>query len=266
MKEKISITINKKTLDEVDNLIDNVIIRNRSHAIEHLLETSLGNNKVAVILAGGPPEKLLIDKDQYSATASLGHETVIEKSIKQLRNNGFKTIYIVAQEKILTKIFEIIKEGSSFGVKINYIEEKVSKGSAYSLKLLKGKIKSKFMVVYSDIVFEKINLEELWNHHIKQNFIATLMLTTSAKPSEKGTVKMEGTKILEFTQKPKKSDVYLVFSPIFISDPELFEYPGNSLEEDIFPELAKKGMLQGHISSEKEIHIHSLDDKKKVNA
>ncbi len=264
MKEKISITLNKKTLGEIDALIDNIYIRNRSHAIEHLVEQSLGTNKVAVLLAGGAPDKIKISETEFRPTAVVHGFTVIERALKKLRSSGFKTIYLIAQHIILTKIFELLKDGASYGVKLEYIEEKESLGSAESLKLLKGKLKSKFIVVYSDIIFDKINLDELWNDHVKQNFVATLMLTTSASPSEKGTVKVEGTKILEFSQKPKRSDVYLVFSPIFIADPEILEYDGSSLEYDIFPELAKKGLLQGHISSEKEVHIHTEEDKKRA--
>jgi NDP-sugar pyrophosphorylase family protein len=75
---------------------------------------------------------------------------------------------------------------------------------------------------------------------------------------------MEGSKILKFTQKPKKSDIYLVFSPIFVAEPDIFNYFGDSLEENIFPELAEKGLLNGHMSSEKEIHIHKKEDLKKI--
>ena len=89
------------------------------------------------------------------------------------------------------------------------------------------------------------------------------MLTTSSEPSKKGTVIMEGSKILKFTQK-SKSDIYLVFSPIFAASPDLLEYPGNSLEYDVFPQLAEKGLLNGHLSSEKEIHVHTPSDFKKI--
>ena len=158
----------------------------------------------------------------------------------------------------------MLKDGIDYGVKINYIEEKFSQGTADSLRLLKGKINTNFLVAYGDIIFNKINIEELWNDHIKQNALATIMLTTSSKPSEKGTVKVEGSKVLTFTQKPKKSDIYLVFSPIFVTAPQLFEYSGSSLEFDIFPELAEKGLLNGHLSSEKEIHVHSNKNLPKI--
>ena len=259
MKKKISITINEKILADIDAIIDNVYIRNRSQAIEHLVESSLGENKTAVILAGGPAEKLRVGKD-YCVNAVFHGSRVIERAVKKMKTNGFRTIYVVAQEVVLTKAFEVLKDGSQHGVKVNYVEEKESRGTAASLKLLKGRISSNFLVVYGDIVFDNIKIDKLYNDHIKQKATSTIMLTTSNKPSTKGTVKVEGSSVLEFTQKPKQSDIYLVFSPIFVAEPEIMEYEGDSLEKDVFPMLASKGLLNGHLSSEKEVHVHGKED------
>ena len=264
MKEKISITINEKTLQDIDSIIDNIYIRNRSQAIEHLVKNALGENKTAVILLGGNENHLKVSKYVYRPTAKIKNSSVIELALKKFRENNFKTIYIIARHNLLTRLFEMLKDGIDYSVKINYIEEKSSNGTADSLRILKGKVSTNFLVVYGDIIFNKINVEELWNDHIKQNSIATIILTTSPKPSEKGTVRVEGNKVLTFTQKPKKSDIYLVFSPIFVTEPQIFEYSGSSLEFEVFPELAKKGLLNGHLSSEKEIHIHSKKDLEKI--
>lgn len=247
---------------DIDAIVDNIFVRNRSQAIEHLISSALGEKKTAVILAGGDEKKLKISKEDYRMTAFHGKSRVIEHSIKKLKENGFKNVFIVAQPIVLTKLFDILKNGSKYGVSINYIEEKEPKGTATSLKLLKGKINTNFLIVYGDIIFNKMNIEELWNNHLRQRGAATLMLTTSNEPSKKGVVKLEGNKVLNFRQKPKKSDVYIVFSPIIAAAPEIFEYPGKSLEQDTFPVLAEKGLLYGHISSEKEKHIHSLRDLK----
>jgi NDP-sugar pyrophosphorylase family protein len=263
-KLKISITINEKTLQDIDSIIDNIYIRNRSQAIEHLVKNALGENKTAVILLGGNENHLKISKNEYRPTARIKNSSVIELALKKFRENNFKTIYIIARHNLLTRLFEMLKDGIDYSVKINYIEEKSSNGTADSLRILKGKVSTNFLVVYGDIIFNKINIDELWNDHIKQNAVATIMLTTSSKPSEKGTVRVEGNKVLTFTQKPKKSDIYLVFSPIFVTEPQIFEYSGSSLEFDVFPELAKKGLLNGHLSSEKEIHIHSKKDLEKL--
>ncbi len=264
-KRKISITINEKILQDIDSIIDNIYIRNRSQAVEHLAKNALGENKTAVILLGGDESNLRISESSYSPTAKIKNSAIIELAVKKLRENSFKTIFIIARQNLLTRLFEILKDGAEYGAKISYVEEKSSNGTADSLRLLKGRIKNNFLVVYGDIIFNKINIKELWNDHIKQNSVATIMLTTSSKPSEKGTVKVEGNKVLVFEQKPKKSDIYLVFSPIFVSEPQIFEYSGKSLEFDVFPKLAEKGLLNGHLSSEKEVHVHSIRDLEKLH-
>ncbi len=264
MKKKISITIGDKLLTEIDNVIDGINIRNRSQAIEHLVDSALGENRVAVILSGGQEKLLKIGSGEYRITAKVGNSSLIEEAIKKLRSSNFRTIFIIARKKILTQLFSLLGDGSSYGVEVNYVEEVKSKGTAESLKLLKGKVKSNFLVVYGDIFFKKVRIEELWNDHLRQNAVTTLMLTSSATPSKKGIVKIEGSKILNFIQKPAKSDVYIGFSSIFVSGPEIFAYEGNSLERDIFPVLAEKGLLNGHLSSEKEIHVHSKRDIKAI--
>lgn len=260
MKEKISITMDKCLLKGIDSLVDNISIRNRSQAIGLLIRQFLGENKTAVILAGGSEESLKIGSKNYRMTAKLGDSTVIEHAVKKLRNSGFKAIYIIAQQNVLTKIFSILKDGSEYGVKLNYTEEKASKGTASSLRLLQGKVNDTFLVVYGDIIFNSIKLNELWAAHQRARALTTLTLTTSNKPAEKGTVVMEGNNILEFLQKPKTSQNYLVFSPIFIAEPEIFSYGGDILEVDVFPTMAKKGLLNGYISSVKEKHIHTKSD------
>jgi NDP-sugar pyrophosphorylase family protein len=265
MKKKISITIEDSVLQGIDSVVDNIFIRNRSQAIEFLAKNSLGEHKQAVILAGGPEEKLRISGTEYRITARIGNSTVVERAARKLRENGFREIYIVARQNVLTSVFDILKDGSGYNLKVNYIEEKISQGSADSLKLLKGKINTNFLVVYGHVLFDKVNIQELWNQHVKQgSAVATLMLTTAPNPNEKGTVKVEGNKILEFIQKPKKTDVYLVFSPIFMATPEILNIDGHSLEYDVFPKLAEQGLLFGHTSAEKEQHIHTAADVKRI--
>jgi NDP-sugar pyrophosphorylase family protein len=262
MREKISITIDEGMLRGIDSVIDNVYIKNRSQAIEHLVRNALGESRTAIILAGGDEEGLDLGNGTYSPLAMVGGKALIERAIRKLRDSGFRSIHIISRHRIMTRIFEVVKNGADLGVSVSYLEEKKSSGTFHSLLLAKGKIKGPFLVVYGDILFEKVNIEELWKDHVRNHATSTIMMTTSSTPSEKGTVKVEGTKVLEFTQKSKKSDIYLVFSPLFVAEPELFDSEGQSLEFDVFPRLAEKGLLHGHLSSEKERHIHSLEDLK----
>jgi NDP-sugar pyrophosphorylase family protein len=184
MKKKISITIDQKTLADIDAIVDNIFIRNRSQAMEHLVRASLGDNKVAVILAGGEEKPFMLSDGRYRFTARVGRFAVVERAVKKLRSHGFKTIYIVARHVLLTKFFEILKEGADYGVSITYIEEKISAGSAQSLRLANGHVSTTFLVVYADIVFDNVNLEELWNSHVKQNALATITQRPPERPPE----------------------------------------------------------------------------------
>jgi len=75
---------------------------------------------------------------------------------------------------------------------------------------------------------------------------------------------IEGTKITDFTQKPKKSEIHLAFSAIFITNRTLFNYKGKSLEKQIFPELAKKEKLNGYITTKKVPNIKTQEDIDKL--
>ena len=264
MKEKISITLDKSVIRRVDSFVDRIFVRNRSQSIENVLKSYLDKNKTAVILLGGPEEKLKIGK-KYVCEVMIHKMTLIERIIKKLRENNFRDIYVIGRKKILESVFSILKDGKTFGTKIKYIEEKDSSGTADSLKLIRKEISSSFLVLFGDLVLDKINLEALWNDHIKKSPIATLTLISYGKPTEKGEVFLEGDKIIGFRQKPLKKESYIVFAPIFICEPEMLYYGGKSLEEDIFPDLASKRLLNGHVSSGQDFHIHTPLDVIKAN-
>lgn len=264
IKKKISITISEKTLQDIDCIIDNIYIRNRSQAIELLVNNALGENKVAVILSGGPEEDLKFGEKEYRITARLNGMSLIEIMVAKLKEQGFKKIFLVARKNVINKVFSIVQNGSKYGVSIEYVEEKEAKGTADSLNLLKGKIQTNFLVVYGDIYFKELNLEDLWNAHLKRKGMTTLLLTTTPEPSKKGVVKIEGSKITEFIQKPETTDVYLGFSSIFVTQPEILEYSGQSLEKEVFPILAEKNLLNGYLSTSKIIKLHSREDLKKL--
>lgn len=276
MKERITVTLDGKILKNIDSIVDRLYIRNRSQAVEYLIKKTLGENKIAVILATGPSEYLRISENEFRATARIKNTSVVELAIKSLRENGFKTIFIVGEQQVLSSIFNLIGDGSRYGVKVKFIEDKNPPGTATSLRLLKGEIKTTFLVVFGDIIFDKMDINRLWSHHFKQPAIATLMVTTSSLqrggstiPIKKSPVKVEGNTVIKVYQKLKKSiknlkDSSIIFSSIFIAEPEIMEYAGDSLENDIFPQLAEKGFLYSYLSSEEEIHIHSKNDAKFV--
>ncbi|MBS3150805.1 hypothetical protein J4443_00290 [Candidatus Woesearchaeota archaeon] len=276
MKERITITLDEKILKNIDSIVDRIYIRNRSQAVEFLIKKTLGENKIAVILATGPAENLKISDTEFRPTAKIGNTSVVEIALKNLRDNGFRTIYIIGEQPVLSSIFNLVGDGSRYGVKIKFVEDENPTGTASSLRLLKGEIKTTFLIVFGDIIFNKMDINRLWSHHFKQPAIATLMVTTSSLtrggsslPIKKSPVMVEGNTVIRVYKKlrrPIKSlkDSSLIFSSMLVAEPEIIEYIGDSLENDIFPQLAEKGYLYSYLSSEEETHIHSKADAKFV--
>jgi NDP-sugar pyrophosphorylase family protein len=229
------------------------------------LEKSVGENKVAVILAGGEEENLRISKTQFRPTAKITDLTAVELAVKKLRESRFKQIYIVARQAVMNSIFEILGNGSKYGVNIIYLKEEKTNGTADSLRVLKGKIKSSFLVIWSDIIINDMSLDHLWQEHLNKNAVATLVATSDNTLLEKtAPMKLQGDKVTELTEKPKKAKSAIYFGGVFVAEPEILEYPGKSLEKEVFQELIKKGLLYGYVESSRHLHFHTQKDIEKV--
>ena len=85
MKSKISITLNEKTLKNIDSIVDNINIRNRSQAIESILSLNFGENKTAVILCGGPEEDLKLNGEFRPTVDLKSGNKVIVNAVTSLR-------------------------------------------------------------------------------------------------------------------------------------------------------------------------------------
>ncbi len=264
MKKKISITINDKILRDVDSIVDNIFIRNRSQAIEYMIKEAMKESRIAVILAG-ESRKMTPGKIRSRYALKIDHLTIIEKEIKKLEYWGFKNIYIIADHKTLTNIFKIIGDGSAYSAKIEYIDEEVPQGTAAAIKLLKGKVKKTFLVVYCDTLLDNLNIPELWNHHMKEKMTSTILASSSILSNDDtlfGQLKLEGNKVLSYMEKtaPRKINSSIYSRGIYVMEPEIFSYPGKDLESEVFPELAKRKLLGGIISSADHLHVHTHED------
>ena len=265
MKSKISITLNEKILRDVDSIIDNIFIRNRSQAIEYLIKKSFKQTKTAVILAGESEKQEGKIKERYAL--KINHSTIIERALKKLRDSGFNTIYIIAPHEDLTRIFRIIGNGSDYNIKIEFIDEEFSQGSGSALKLLKGKIKTTFLIVQCDLIFDHIDLNEFWNNHIQGKMTATMLLSSSLScitPTKIkfGRVTLHGNKIVSYIEKPSMKNLKssLFSGGLVVAEPEIFSYPGKSLELNIYPELVRKGLLGGIVGSAEHLHVHTKEE------
>lgn len=129
---RVTISLSKDVADQVDQLIDGVKVRNRSHAIEALLSDSLSMSQVrqAVILAGGENAGRKIP--------------AIIAMLKTLRSEGIFDVTI-AVGYLGDTIKSELRNGEKYGVKLNYIQSELGTGGA--IRQLKNQFKNTFLVI-----------------------------------------------------------------------------------------------------------------------
>ena len=212
MRQRVTFSIEGSLLKRLDQLVDGIQIRNRSHALEVVLEKLLGADVFILVNS----KKELQDAKERAQWA---------------KDQGFNPVFVAPA-----------------GVMAGECIVDPGKGTAAAIRILQPRTKHVFVVIYSDA--PKIDVHDMLRFHHRQGGIATLAVTSTTDPKNFGVVKMRGVNVTEFVEKPKKAESYLVSAGIFIFDPEIFKYiapDANSLEHNVLNNLAQNGLLNGYL-------------------
>ena len=249
MKERITITLDKNLISQIDKRIDGVDIKNRSSEIENLLSEALGTNipSKAVLLVGGRGTRLrpLTDK-MPKALLPVHGKTITEHLFDLLKKYGIRDA-VLCVGYLKEKIKEKFGDGSEIGMNIIYIEEDEPLGTAGPLKLAKKYLKDSFIVSNGDEL-KNINIPRMFRLHKRKDALATIALTTVDDPTHYGVVRLDGSRIIEFVEKPANPPSNLINAGFYILEPEVIDMIPDGfsmLEKDVFPKLAKMGRLRG---------------------
>jgi len=174
----------------------------------------------------------------------LANKPIIEYTVDRLSKFGFKDI-IMTLNYMSTNIKNYFKDGSEFGVNINYSVEKWPLGTGGSVKKAEKYIDDTFMVVSGDVLTE-VNFKDVLKFHKEKGALATMVLTEVEDPSHFGIAVMDNdNKIKEYLEKPSPEDAFsnVANTGIYIFEPEIFDFFKKEGEidfsNDIFPEIIK---------------------------
>lgn len=254
MKERITLTLDTGVLTAVDKSVDGYKIKNRSHAVELLLLKALGKNapKLGFILAGGRGTRLKPITDEIPKPLIPIHgKPVMEHTLDLFKKYGITNVLISIGYKG-EQIKQYFGDGKNFGVSIRYVEEQTPLGTAGPLRLAQTYLTDTFIMCNADEL-KNVDIQEMYLFHKENKALGTIALTTVDDPSSYGVAKLQGSKILEFIEKPKKEEApsNLINSGLYILEPEItLAVPlGNdpaSIERDVFPKIAQEQKLFGY--------------------
>ncbi len=270
MKERITITLDKELIKQIDKRVNGDEIKNRSQEIEIILKKSLGTEipKKAVILAGGKGTRLRpLTNNVPKALIDIHGRTITEHLFDLFKKYSIRDI-ILSVGYMKEKIIDYFGDGSKFGINLKYIEEKEPLGTAGPLRLAKNTLNESFIVSNGDEL-KKINIPRMFRLHKRKDALITIALTTVDDPSAYGVAKLDGSRIIEFVEKPKKEEApsNLINAGFYLIEPEVIDMIPNGFamfEKDVFPKLAKQGKVRGFPFSGQWFDTGSMERLKKA--
>lgn len=213
-RERLTITLDTDLLSAVDSTIDRSSIRNRSHAIEHLLREGLALHQLTQAF-------LIIQEDWDSST--------LPKVITLCDKVGITSYYLVANpitSSLTAEITISISNLSELHPRVQTIAGDFGSGGA--LVLQRDKLHNPFLIIdLGADLSSPIELSAAYGFHRRHNGILTQVLRSADAQDFQAT---------GFT----------------IANPELIdEIPAGvvSLTETVFPALLKAGKVKGYVSA-----------------
>ncbi len=250
-RERITITLRDDMLKRVDEMIDGIKVRNRSHAIEIILARILSKKVTkAFILAGGKGTRMRpFTYEMPKPMIPVQGRPLLEHIIDLLRKYDVRDV-IISLGYLGDRIQEYFGNGSKFGVKITYVKEDNGLGTAGPLNLAKNLLNEPFLMLNGDVLMD-IDLDDFIEFHYKNHGLCTIALTAVEDPSRFGVARLRGEQILEFIEKPRKGteSSNLINAGVYLLEPEVLNYipKGRTMmETDVFPKLAKENQLFGY--------------------
>ena len=130
MKQRLTITLAPELLQAIDTLVDKKTIRNRSHAIEHLIRQSIGKNITTAVLLSGGNKSL----KQNTLLKKLDGVTLLEHQVTNLKKYGINRCVICLNNSD-KEIEQKYQHGEKLGMEIEYSYEKKNLGTVDAVQM-----------------------------------------------------------------------------------------------------------------------------------
>lgn len=222
----------------------------------------------AVILSGGKGTGFLpFSVATPPVMLPIGYKPILEYSIDLLHKHALTEIFLAVgylREHIRTQF----SEHTITDVNMRYVTEDKpldTAGAVLNAKLQhKSKFQATFLVMNGDLI-TNCNLTDLVKFHrmvVDKGGVGSMFIL---KTGQGGQVEVEenGEQITRFVAGGKKNYTFMN-AGIYVFEPEVFSYiekDVSSLEKDVFPSMAKDGVLYGYVPDAPVYwnHINSLE-------
>lgn len=198
--------------------------------IEELVKPKDKINKVVLMVGGLGTRLRPLTETTPKPMLKVGNKPILQTIVEKFAEYGYTDIVMCVNYKS-DIIQDYFKDGSDFGVNIEYILEEQRMGTAGALSLLRDKPNEPFFVMNGDLL-TNVNFEHLHNYHIATNSVATMCVREYDFQVPYGVVNIKDSKILSIEEKPihkffVSAGIYMLSSEVlnYIPKNEFFDMP-----------------------------------------
>ncbi len=202
----------------------------------------------AVILVGGEGTRLRpLTSTVPKPVVPLVDRPFISFMLEWLCAHGIDDV-IMSCGFLATSVHNVLGDGSSYGIRLRFVEEPDPRGTAGALKFAESMLDERFLMLNGDVLTD-IDLTEQMAQHERTGAKATLALAPVDDPSAYGLVHLDDNRaVRDFVEKPSpdRIDTNLISAGIYVLEREMLELvpPGRnvSIEREVWPLLVGAGL------------------------
>lgn len=159
----------------------------------------------AVLLAAGEGVRLQpITATRPKHLIRIGGKPILEHCLDALKASGV-TEAVVVTHYMGKAIREFFDDGSKFGLKIEYVEQKAVLGTGNAARVAEPFVKSDFLLVYGDLMFSAEAVEKVLTAFKSEKTAAAMAVVPVDKPEDYGIIDQAKDKTVKrIVEKPKK--------------------------------------------------------------
>jgi len=179
----------------------------------------------AVVLAAGQGTRLRpLTVTRPKHLLPVGGKPILEYVLLAVRNAGINEACLIVNYKA-EMIKNYFSDGSKLGLKIEYLVQPKSKGTADAIKVAEPYVDENFLVLYGDLLFTSEVLGQVIRAHKQSQPSATMAVVPVENPEHYGVVKLEENWVTDLIEKPPREEApsNLVNAGIYVFSSEIFE-------------------------------------------
>ena len=207
----------------------------------------------ALILAGGEGTRLRpLTTTVPKPVVPLVDRPFIAFMLEWLQRHGVDDV-VMSCGFLASGIRNVLGDGSSYGIRIRYVEEPRPLGTGGAVKFAEPLLADRFLMLNGDVLTD-IDLTTQIAQHEQTGARATLALTPVEDPSNYGLVRLaDDLQVTEFVEKPAPDliDTRNISAGAYVLERSVLDLLESdqpaSIERDVFPRLVGEG-LYGHVA------------------